>query len=114
MLRIKDFMAREVTTFEPDAGAAEAWSICRDNNIRHPPIYDGKRLVGLVPDRDPRNVGAPRRAHIAEDALTWVRMRDIMSMKLITFSPSDTLERPPLTSIPLSKNCRGKGDVYSG
>ena len=85
-------MTGNVIALEPDASAAEAWSICQDNSIRHLPICDGERLVGLVSDRDLRDVGAPRRAHAEEDALAWVRMRDIMSTDLVTVSPSDTLD----------------------
>ncbi|MEW6635594.1 MAG: CBS and ACT domain-containing protein [Actinomycetota bacterium] len=92
MLRVRDSMTRDVITLGPDASAAEAWGICRANNIRHLPIVQDGRLVGLVSDRDLRDVSPPRRAGVEEDTLGWVRLRDIMSTDLVTVHPLDTIE----------------------
>lgn len=92
MLRVRDSMTRDVITLGPDASAAEAWGVCRANNIRHLPIVQDGRLVGLVSDRDLRDVSPPRRAGVEEDTLGWVRLRDIMSTDLVTVHPLDTIE----------------------
>ena len=60
MLRVRDSMTREVVTLGPDASAADAWGICQELQIRHLPIVEGGRLVGLVSDRDLRDVSPPR------------------------------------------------------
>ena len=92
MLRVRDAMTREVITVEPETSAARAWGICRVNNIRHLPVVEGGRLVGLVSDRDLRDVSPPRGTHDEENTLGWVRVRDIMSTRLVTIHPLDTIE----------------------
>ena len=52
MLRVRDSMTREVVTLGPEASAAEAWNVCQEVGIRHLPIVDAGRLVGLVSDLD--------------------------------------------------------------
>jgi len=85
-------MSREVITVEPETSAAQAWGICRVNNIRHLPVVERGRLVGLVSDRDLRDVSPPRGTADEENTLGWVRVRDIMSTELVTIHPLDTIE----------------------
>ncbi len=92
MLRVRDSMTREVVSLGPEASAAEAWSVCQELGIRHLPIVEGGRLVGLVSDRDLRDVSPPRGSGGERDTLTWVRLRDIMSTNLVTIGPLDTIE----------------------
>ena len=92
MLRVRDSMTREVVTLGPEASAAEAWGVCQELGIRHLPIVEGGRLVGLVSDRDLRDVSPPRGSGGERDTLGWVRLRDIMSTDLATIAPLDTIE----------------------
>jgi acetoin utilization protein AcuB len=92
MLRVRDSMTREVVTLGPDASAAEAWRLCREGNIRHLPVVDGGRLVGLVSDRDLRDASPPRGSTGERDALNWSRLGDIMSTELATIHPLDTID----------------------
>lgn len=92
MLRVRDAMTREVATLGPQASAAEALALCRERGIRHLPVVDGGRIVGLVSDRDLRDVSPPRGSADAENTLGWVRLVDIMSRDLETAHPLDTIE----------------------
>ena len=92
MLRVRDAMTREVITLEPEASAARAWGICRERKIRHLPIVDNGRLVGLVSDRDLRDVSPPREGRDQENTLGWVRVRDIMTRDLVAIHPLDTID----------------------
>lgn len=92
MLRVRDAMTREVATLGPQASAAEALAICRGRGIRHLPIVDGGRLVGLVSDRDLRDVSPPRGSADAEDALGGVKLSDVMTRGVETAHPLDTIE----------------------
>src|SRR5215213_9637150 len=85
-------MTREVVTLGPEASAAEAWGVCREMGIRHLPIIEAGRLVGLVSDRDLRDISPPRGSGGERDTLGWVRLRDIMSTDLVTIHPLDTIE----------------------
>jgi acetoin utilization protein AcuB len=92
MLRVRDAMTRDVITVEPDASAAQAWGLCRERNIRHLPVVEGGRLVGIVSDRDLRDLSPPRDTPDQENTLGWVRIRDMMSAEVVTAHPLDTIE----------------------
>ncbi len=92
MLRVRDAMTREVVTVGPEAGVGEAWGLCRENNIRHIPVVESGRLVGIVSDRDLRDVSPPRDTQDQENTLGYVRVRDIMSQNVVTANPLDTIE----------------------
>ena len=92
MLRVRDAMTRGVITLGPEDSAARAMDLCRERNIRHLPIVESRRLVGLVSDRDLRDVSPPRGAADREDALGEVRVGQIMSTDLATVHPLDTIE----------------------
>jgi acetoin utilization protein AcuB len=92
MLRVRDAMTRDVITVEPDASAAQAWGLCRERNIRHLPVVEGGRLVGIVSDRDLRDLSPPRDTPDQENILGWVRIRDMMSAEVVTAHPLDTIE----------------------
>jgi acetoin utilization protein AcuB len=88
MLRVRDTMTRDVVTLGPEASAAEAWALCREHNIRHVPIVQEGQLVGLVSDRDLRDV----RGGGDSDTPRWVRLGDMMTRKVVTIHPLDTIE----------------------
>jgi acetoin utilization protein AcuB len=92
MLRVRDSMTREVVTLGPEASAAEAWGICQEMGIRHMPIVEAGRLVGLVSDRDLRDISPPRGSGGERETLGWTRLRDIMSTDVVTIHPLDTIE----------------------
>ncbi len=92
MLRVRDAMTREVVTLGPEASAGEALGVCREKGIRHVPIVEEGRLIGLVSDRDLRDVSPPRGGRDQENTLSWVRVRDIMSTDLVTIGPLDTID----------------------
>ena len=92
MLRVRDAMTREVITVGPEAGVNEAWGLCREKNIRHIPVVEGGRLIGIVSDRDLRDVSPPRDSQDQENTLGYVRVRDIMSTNVVTAHPLDTID----------------------
>jgi acetoin utilization protein AcuB len=79
-------------TLSPKASAAEALTLCRERRIRHIPILDEGRLVGLVSDRDLRDaspaLGDPERA----SALREIPVGDVMTREVITVDPQDSIE----------------------
>jgi acetoin utilization protein AcuB len=91
-LRVRDAMTRDVVTVGPEESAARAWGLCRERNIRHLPVVEGGRLVGIVSDRDLRDLSPPRATADQENTLGWVRIRDMMSTGVVTAHPLDTIE----------------------
>ena len=92
MLRVRDAMTREVVTLEPEASVAQALGLCRVHDIRHLPVVKDGRLIGLVSDRDLRDVSPPRGTREEENTLGWVRVQDMMTTDLVTIHPLDTVE----------------------
>jgi acetoin utilization protein AcuB len=92
MLRVRDAMTRDVVTVGPEESAARAWGLCRERNIRHLPVVEGGRLVGIVSDRDLRDLSPPRATTDEENTLGWVQIRDMMSTGVVTAHPLDTIE----------------------
>lgn len=80
---VRGRMTRDVVTVEPSTTIAEALDLARSHEIRHLPVVDGTRLVGVVTDRDLRLAlgadGSPGEATVT----------DIMTSPAV-ISPPDT------------------------
>jgi len=50
--RVRDFMTSPATILSKDARLLGAAILLRSTGIRHLPVVDGERLVGIVTDRD--------------------------------------------------------------
>jgi len=55
MLLVRDSMTNEVATLTPRTTAAQALALCREKRIRHLPVLEDGKLVGMVSDRDLRS-----------------------------------------------------------
>lgn len=89
MLLIRDLMTRELETLGPEASAAEALNICRERGVRHIPVMEDGRLVGLVSDRDLSDASPPEGDENREDALNGMHIGDIMAQEVVTTHPQD-------------------------
>lgn len=49
---VKGIMEKELTTVEPDKDIFDALVIMRDSNIRHLPVMDDKKMLGLLTLKD--------------------------------------------------------------
>ncbi len=92
MLLVQDWMTRTLVTLSPETSVAEALTLCRERRIRHLPILDEGRLVGIASDRDLRDaspaLGDPERAR----AMQRIRVGDVMTREVITVDPQEFIE----------------------
>jgi acetoin utilization protein AcuB len=92
MLLVKNSMTREVVTLSPQTTVGEALALCRESRIRHLPVLEGGRLVGIVSDRDLRSatpaLGDPARA----EALGKILVSKVMAHEVTTARPDDPIE----------------------
>jgi acetoin utilization protein AcuB len=81
------WMAKRLVTVRPESSVDEARSLLRQNHIRHLPVTDGRRLLGIVTEQDLRVAEAllrrPGPAVVA----------DVMTESVITVAPETTIEQ---------------------
>lgn len=53
-------MTRAVVSVSPTDSVARAWELLDDLEIRHLPVIENHQLVGILSDRDLREVRSPR------------------------------------------------------
>jgi acetoin utilization protein AcuB len=95
-MQVQEWMNKDVVTVTPDESFRTAMHLIRQKGIRHIPVVEGKRLVGIVTDRDLRQA-APSGAtdlsiHELHYLLEKVTVRDIMTKKVVSIRPDQTVE----------------------
>lgn len=86
---ISDVMNTDVITIKPALKLAEAYRIMQEKNIRHLPVMDNEKLVGIVTDRDLR-LATSKLAEHPFDPDTEVKK--VMSYPVQASHPSDPIE----------------------
>lgn len=88
--QVKDWMVSDPITVAPQATVAEAKALLEAYRIRHLPVVDCGRLVGMITDRDIRLASMPRarmeRAH-PDALLQLIRVGQVMTPGPTTASP---------------------------
>jgi acetoin utilization protein AcuB len=92
VLLVRDWMTRDLVTLPPEASVAEALTLCRERRIRHIPILEEGRLVGIVSDRDLRDASPALGDQERASALQEIRVGDVMTQEVITTVPEDSIE----------------------
>ena len=95
-MRVEQWMNRDVVTVTPEESFRVAMHLIRQNGIRHLPVVEGKRLVGIVTDRDLRQA-APSGAtslsiHELHYVLEKLAIREVMTKEVVTVRPDQTVE----------------------
>jgi acetoin utilization protein AcuB len=83
-MRLRDIMHAKVQTVSPRESAAVAFERMRRAKIRHLVVQDGKKVVGVLSDRDVAGMGSLRQVETVED---------VMSSPALTGSPDLTLRQ---------------------
>ena len=93
---IRKKMKKDLVTITKDERMTVARKILKEKNIRHLPVVDGKKLIGLVTNMDIRKAEASpatsleiRELHYLLDKLT---VGEIMTRNVITISPDISIE----------------------
>lgn len=92
MTRLAEIMHRKLITVDARASLRQAQQILDQHRIRHLFIMDGKRLVGIVTDRDLRKAAPSSRSPLTirerEAFMDELKVPEVMSRKLVTASPT--------------------------
>ncbi len=90
-MKVKEVMVKEVATLDVNDELSLANDIMRLGRIRHLPVVDGARLVGIVSERDLfRSSLAQALGYGGENSrelMKTLHIKDIMVREIITISP---------------------------
>jgi acetoin utilization protein AcuB len=92
---VRSRMTSDVVTVAPDTTIADALQLCRSHRIRHLPVCEGSRLVGLVTDRDLRLAMPPIWADDRDELKALLhekRVGEVMGAEIFTVSPDTPVE----------------------
>jgi CBS domain-containing protein len=85
---VREVMTSRLVACTPDATAADAARLMKENDIGDVLVRDGDRLAGIVTDRDLAIRVLAEDRHGAERPI-----RDVCSHDVATVSPEDTIDR---------------------
>lgn len=95
MTQLSEIMNRTLITVDRRASLRRAQRILDQYKIRHLLVMDGKRLVGIVTDRDLRKAAPSSKSPLTtserEEFMDELKVMEVMSRKLITASPTTTV-----------------------
>jgi signal-transduction protein with cAMP-binding, CBS, and nucleotidyltransferase domain len=85
-MRVKDVMTEGIKTIAPTAAAEDAWNMMRFNRIHHLVVTNGRRVVGVLSDRD---AGGRRGASVRTNSV----VADLMTAPAVTVEPTMTVRQ---------------------
>ena len=77
VMTVGDVMTRQLVTIGPETSCEKAERLMEEHRVRHLPVVDAGRLIGMVTDRDARARGGDAVARImtADPVTVTARMR---------------------------------------
>jgi len=95
MARLSEIMNRDMVTVDKHASLRMARRILDQYRIRHLLVVEGKRLVGIVTDRDLRQAAPSSKSPLTiserQEFMDELKVLEVMSRKLITASSTTTI-----------------------
>ncbi len=89
-------MSRNLITVTPETSILKAKNFLKEKQIDQLPVVDGKRLVGIITDRDIRdNSPSPATTlsvHELNYLLSEIKVKKVMTKKVFTTTPGTTIE----------------------
>jgi acetoin utilization protein AcuB len=93
---VRDVMRTKVATVGPRTTLPEALRLTRERGIRHLPVLEEGKLVGIVSDRDLKRAMASPATSLARQELTYLldrlTLEEIMTRAVITVAPNFPVE----------------------
>jgi acetoin utilization protein AcuB len=84
-MRVQEVMTENVRTVPVDTPAEQAWSLMKTDGIHHLVVTDGRRIVGVLSNRDGgRRSGNGR--HVAT-------VQELMTKPVVTIAPDATIRQ---------------------
>jgi len=88
---VKRYMRTKLVTVGPDEGANTALYLMKKSTVRHLLVTEGKKLLGIVTDRDFRLVRPSPATSLSIYEINYLleklKVKEIMTKKVITVAP---------------------------
>lgn len=96
MLLVEDRMSKSPITIRRDDSFQTALNLLRQGGVRHLPVLEGKKLVGILTDRDLRQASPSPATSLSiyeiKYLLNKIVVEDLMVKDVITVPPATTIE----------------------
>ncbi len=96
MLLVEDRMSKSPITIKRDDSFQTALNLLRQGGVRHLPVLEGKKLVGILTDRDLRQASPSPATSLSiyeiKYLLNKIVVEDLMVKDVITVPPATTIE----------------------
>jgi len=96
MLLVRDRMTKSPITIKRDDSFQTALNLLRQGGVRHLPVMEGKKLVGILTDRDLRQASPSPATSLSMYEIKYlldkILVEDIMVKNVITAPPTATIE----------------------
>lgn len=95
-MKVRDVMVQDVATLNINDELSLANDIIQLGRIRHLPVVEGKKLVGIISERDlfrsslAHALGYGTKA--TRDVMKTIRIKDVMVTELVTIGPEEDLK----------------------
>jgi acetoin utilization protein AcuB len=100
---VQDWMSSKVITLDEDASIVEASKLMKQNGIQHLPVLKKERLIGIISDRDLKEAQPSKvtslEIHELYYLLDKIKIKSLISPKLLTTIHSDTIEKAAATML---------------
>ncbi len=111
MVKVKDIMSKDVKTVSPDSSVEDVAKILSENDMSGLPVVENEKLVGIISESD--LIVQDKKLHFPDyinviggiiylesyknfkkefKKFTASKVKDLMSKKIITVSPDDTVQ----------------------
>ena len=114
-MKVKNRMTTDIITLTPDTTVLRAMSIVQQKGIRHLPVVEGKKVVGMVTNLDIQRVTASDASTLSVYELNYlldkIKVSQFMTKKVFTVDPDEPIEAAAkliydhkIGSLPVVKN----------
>lgn len=94
-MKVRDMMQQNLITVTPTMSLAQVQRLMHDNGIRHIPVVSGRRMVGIVTDRDIRDASPSPATTLSKGEIHYqmdtTPVRTCMSRNVVTVHPDDDM-----------------------
>ncbi len=89
---VERYMTPKVITVRPNTSLQKAWQLLQTHQIRHLPVTQERRLVGMISDRHlrhmlPSSLAPPKERQQFRAWGALVRVDEVMTRKVLTVTP---------------------------